>query len=175
MTDERFKNRKEALEWLQGRGQISQGKFYKDCESGLVTVHADKTVSKWQVMEYAEREFGQVRQTATSADYAAKKERLELEKLELDIERKKRENRKDDRDWIHRDKVFEREGALVGSIMGEVRYYLDKAAPAIVTLCRGDASRISEVKKEQEEAVFAAFRAIYESNEVDITFEDEVE
>lgn len=175
MTEERFKNRKEALDWLQGRGQISQGKFYTDCADGLVMVHPDKTVSKWQVMEYAEREFGQVRQTANSFDFAAKKERLELEKLELDIERKKKENRKDDREWIHRDIRDEREGALVGTILGEIRYHLDKSVPAIITICNGDPARLSDVKKEQEDAVFAAFRAIYEKNEIDITFEDEAE
>ncbi|MDU0458523.1 MAG: hypothetical protein RW306_07270 [Geobacteraceae bacterium] len=57
-TLERFKNRKEALLWLQSRGQISQGKFYTDCLAGHITIYPDKSLSKFQVAEYAEKVFG---------------------------------------------------------------------------------------------------------------------
>ncbi len=55
---DRFKNRAEAFAWLQARGQISLGKFYQDCEAGMISVGPDKTVSKFQVMQYAEKTFG---------------------------------------------------------------------------------------------------------------------
>lgn len=61
-TPERFCNRREALDWLQARGQISQGKFYQDCAAGLLTIYPDKTVSKFQVSEYAEKVFSFARQ-----------------------------------------------------------------------------------------------------------------
>lgn len=61
-TPERFRNRKEALLWLQSRGQISQGKFYTDCAAGHITIHPDKSLSKFQVAEYAEKVFGFARQ-----------------------------------------------------------------------------------------------------------------
>lgn len=61
-TSERFRNRKEALTWLQARGQISQGKFYTDCTAGLLIIYPDKSLSKFQVAEYAEKIFGFVRQ-----------------------------------------------------------------------------------------------------------------
>ena len=57
-TPERFRNRKEALLWLQSRGQISQGKFYQDCAAGLLTIYQDKSLSKFQVSEYAHKIFG---------------------------------------------------------------------------------------------------------------------
>jgi len=61
-TPERFRNRKEALTWLQNRGQISQGKFYTDCTAGLLTIYPDKSMSKFQVAEYAVKVFGFARQ-----------------------------------------------------------------------------------------------------------------
>lgn len=61
-TPERFRNRKEALMWLQSRGQISQGKFYTDCTAGHLTIYQDKSLSKFQVAEYAEKVFGFARQ-----------------------------------------------------------------------------------------------------------------
>lgn len=54
---ELFKNRFEALLWLQSRGKISMGKFYQDCKAGLVTIYPDKTVSKFSVAMYAENHF----------------------------------------------------------------------------------------------------------------------
>lgn len=60
-TPECFKNRKEALSWLQIRGQISQGKFYQDCNEGQLTIYPDKSLSKIQVAEYAEKVFGFIR------------------------------------------------------------------------------------------------------------------
>jgi hypothetical protein len=62
---ERFKNRAEALRWLQSKGNISQGKFYNDCLSGHITIHPDKSISKFQVAEYAERVFGYLATSAT--------------------------------------------------------------------------------------------------------------
>ncbi len=61
-TPERFRSRKEALLWLQSRGQISQGKFYTDCTAGHLTIYPDKSLSKFQVAEYAEKVFGFARQ-----------------------------------------------------------------------------------------------------------------
>jgi hypothetical protein len=61
---ERFRNRLEALAWLQSKGQISRGKFYDDCIAGHITIHPDKSVSKFQVAEYAEKVFRFARQDA---------------------------------------------------------------------------------------------------------------
>lgn len=52
-----FRNRFEALQWMQSRGKISTGKFYQDCKAGLVTIYPDKSVSKFSVAMYAEDYF----------------------------------------------------------------------------------------------------------------------
>lgn len=57
VNPERFRNRSEALKWLKSKGQISRGKFYDDCAAGHITTHIDKSVSKFQVAEYAEKVF----------------------------------------------------------------------------------------------------------------------
>lgn len=77
-TPERFRNRKEALLWLQRRGQISQGKFYQDCNAGLLTIYPDKSLSKFQVAEYADKVFGFARQEPPKKQVALKKQRSRL-------------------------------------------------------------------------------------------------
>lgn len=62
-SPEKFKNRAAALSWLQSRGQISRGKFYMDCAAGHLSIYPDKTLSKFQVAEYAEKVFGFARQS----------------------------------------------------------------------------------------------------------------
>lgn len=104
MFTDRFKNRKEALVWLQDRGQISQGKFYQDCDRGYVevdgrritlTIHPDKTISKYQIMEYAEAVFGFSRQNQITIDLAEKKEKLEVEERELKVKKLKRDHERE--------------------------------------------------------------------------------
>lgn len=171
MTTDRFKNRKEALAWLQERGQISQGKFYGDCEKGLLTIWPDKTISKYQVMEYAEQAFGQVRQTPAAFDFTAKKERLELEKLELDIEKRKLENRKEDDKWLHKDEAWAQMAAIVGTLRDALRHQCHVGQAHVIHLAGGDPARGPEVYEGLEEIIARAFNEVISAGKIEGVFE----
>lgn len=175
MGEDRFKNRKEALAWLQSRGKISQGKFYEDCAKGLITVHADKTISKWQVMEYAERHFGPVREPSTSADSAAKKERLEIEKLELEVEKRKIENRKEDDKWLHKDDAWAQMAALVGTLRDALRHHFHVGQAHLIHLAGGDPTRGPEVYEGAEDILARAFNEVVQARRIEGVFEVEEE
>lgn len=171
MSDDRFKNRKEALVWLQSRGQISQGKFYQDCERGLITIHADKTISKWQVMEYAEKVFGPVREVTPSADTAAKKERLEIEKLELEVEKRKLENRKEDDKWLHKEEAWSQMAAIIGTLRDSLRHHFHVGQAHIIHLAGGDQTRGPEVYEGAEEILARAFNEVVSAGRIEGMFD----
>lgn len=90
MNEDRFKDRKEALVWLQSHGKISQGKFYQDCKQGFadiggrrynLNVAPDKTISKFQVSEYGIAYFGGV-SPVIPVDYTDKKSKADLDTAE---------------------------------------------------------------------------------------------
>ena len=175
MTGERFKNRKVALEFLQQRGQISAGKFYQDCDAGLVQVAADKTVSKYQVMEYAERIFGSVRQQAPSMDNAAKKERLEIELLEQKLEKQKLENRKEDANWLQKDDAWARMAWVLGTLKDSLIHQFNVGQSHLIHLAGGDQNRGPEVYEGCEELLGRAFNEIALAGHIDTVFEDDKE
>ena len=173
MTPERFKNRKEALTWLQSRGQISQGKFYQDCDAGLISVAPDKSVSKYQVMEYAEKVFGYTRQTAPLADMSEKKARLEVEKLEQELQRMKLANRKEDDNWLHKEEAWGQLAALIGTLRDALRHHCHLGQAHLVHLAGGDHSRGPEVYEGCEEILARSFNEVIASGRIEGTFQQE--
>lgn len=172
MDADRFKNRKEALDWLQSRGQISQGKFYQDCEAGLITIAPDKTVSRWQVMEYAERVFGFTRQTGPTIDMALKKERLEVELLEQKLEKQKLDNRKDDEKWLLKEDAWAQMAALIGTLRDSLRHQFHVGQSHLVHLAGGDHQRGPEVYEGCEELLARAFNEVCSSGHIEAIFEE---
>ena len=175
---ERFERQKEALAWLHthfGKTYPSAGKFSQDIRDGLCRQQDNKTILLKDLKRYAEVIAHDKKAANLAADKAAVREDLEIDKLRLEVEKRRLENRKEDRNWIAREAVFEREGALVGQIMGEARHHIGRAVPAVIHAAKGDPERTPEIKKILEEALFDAFRALYETGEIDMTFMDEEE
>lgn len=171
MSTERFKNRVEALKWLQSRGQISAGKFSGDCAAGIVTVYPDKTLSRWQVMEYAEKLFGGVRSTPKTIDMADKKSRLEIEKLEQEVEKGKLANRKEDEKWLYKDEAWAQMAAIIGKLRDSLRHQMHVGSTVIITSSGGDQSRGPEVYETIEGLISRAFNEIVESGRIEGIFE----
>lgn len=171
MTEERFKNRISAIEWYKEHGgALEQTSLYKK-----IPIAPDKTVSRLWMSEFLREEKEKFVGQASVVDYSALKAAMDLEEQQLKIDKLKREGRKDDKEYIKRETMNEREGALVGQILGEVRYQVGKAVPAVITVGKADPARQPEIARLLEETVFAAFRAIYETDEIDVTFEEEME
>lgn len=174
-TSERFKNRQAALKWLQTRGQISTGKFYQDCDAGIVQVSADKTVSKYQVMEYAERIFGFTRQQAPLQDQVAKKDRLEIELLEQKVEKQKLENRKEDSNWLQKEEAWAQMAAIIGKLRDGLRHQFHVGSVALIHASGGDPARSPEVYEASEVLLSRAFNEIVESGRIEGIFDKEQE
>lgn len=168
---DRFKNRKEALLWLQQRGQISTGKFYQDCADGKITIHADKTISKYEVMQYAEKVFGFVRQTAPAYDQAEKKIQLEMRSLELDVEKKELANRKEDANWLNKEEAWAQMAAIIGTLRDSLRHQAHVSTPAIIHIAAGDTQRGPEVYEAIEELTAKAFNEVVNSGRIDGIFD----
>ena len=171
MTEDRFKNRQSALKWLQSRGQISTGKFYQDCDAGLIQIAADKTVSKYQVMEYAERIFGFTRQQAPLQDQVAKKEKLEIELLEQKVEKQKLENRKEDAHWLQKEEAWAQMAAIIGKLRDSLRHQFHVGTVAVISSAGGDHQRGPEVYETAEGLISRAFNEIVESGRIEGIFD----
>ena len=174
---ERFKNRKQAFDWLKAEGyKVSQGKFYKDCERGFPAVHRDGTVSRWQVLEYARRLDGGRNGTADPAvlaDRDERKKQLEIRRLELAVAREEREARREDERWILKEDAWAQVAALVGVILDALRHHFYVAAPRIVVAASGAAGREPEVYETCEEVIAAAFNEARATGRIESMFEKE--
>lgn len=172
-NDERFKNRSSALAWLQSRGKISAGKFSQDCAAGYPAVHSDKTLSKWQVMEYAEKLFGGVREMPAMIDMSAKKQALEIEKLEQDVEKGKLANRKEDDKWLYKEEAWAQMAAIIGKLRDSLRHQMHVGTVALITAAGGDHQRGPEVYEIAEGLISRAFNEIVEAGRIEGVFEKE--
>lgn len=175
MNDERFKNRSEALKWLQSRGQISTGKFYQDVEAGLLTIAADKSLSKYKVMAYAEKIFGFTRQSAPIADLSEKEARLKVEKLEQEVEKGKLANRKEDEKWLLKEEAWAQMAAVIGRLRDSLRHQFHVGVVAVIGSAGGDHQRGPEVYEITEGLISRAFNEIVESGRIEGVFERERE
>ena len=82
-TPQTFKNKKEALEYIQESGwQISQSQFYAHCKSGLLRPGADGQYQQRAVDRYAKT---WLKQLATGERVNERTDRLQQEKMEVDL------------------------------------------------------------------------------------------
>lgn len=170
MTEDRFKNRKEALAWLQTRGQISTGKFYQDCADGKVTIAPDKTISKYQVMQYAEKVFGFARQVTPGYDQTEKKQALEIKNLEMDVLKKELANRKEDANWLQKEDAWAQMAAIIGTLRDSLRHQFHVGSVAVIHAAGGDPARGPEVYEQTEELISRAFNEVVNAGRIEGMF-----
>ena len=174
-----YKNRAEAYRLFflaQGLG-VGQSKFYNDAER-LHLVNQDKTLELASLLAYVKEELKidpTTGQSLIERESSQRKDDLDIRERELKIAKLEREERKGDREWIRRDSVYEREGALVGTIMSEAKYRLSRAVPEIIALCNGDLQRSTAVADHLDKALYQAFKIIYDSAEINVAFEEEAQ
>lgn len=171
-----YKNRAEAyrLFVLPQKLPVGQSKFYIDADR-LGIVASDKSIELASLMAYVRNELKidlASGQSLVQVDMDDESRKLDLEEKKLKIEKLRREGRKDDKEYIKRETVHEREGALVGQILGETRYQMSRAVDAVITIGKADPAKRPEIARLLDETILSAYRAIYESGEIDITFED---
>ena len=171
---ERFKNRVQALNWLQSQGyKVSQGKFYNDCKAGFPNIHNDGTISRYQVMQYGQQLDIEKRSAAPDIHDRdrdeSRKVKADADKAEMQAEEMRREM---DQKWLYRDAAWSALAAIVGTLRDSLRHSANVAAPALVHLSAGDQQRAPEVYEGIEEMIFArAFNEVLAAGRIDGVFE----
>lgn len=170
MSEDRFKNRKEALAWLQTKGQISTSKFYQDCQDGKIAVAADKTLSKFKVAEYAEKVFGFAKPVTPSYERSDKMAQLELREQELKVEKMELANRKEDANWLQKEEAWSQMAAVIGTLRDSLRHQIHIGSVAIIHASGGDPARGPEVYEQAEELVSRAFNEVVNAGRIEGMF-----
>ena len=171
-----YKNRAEAYRLFVSAQKlpVGQTKFYNDAER-LGMIRTDKSIELASLLAYVKNELKvdpSSGQSLVQVDHDSETRKLDLEEKRLKIDKLKREGRKDDKEYVKRETMNEREGALVGQILGEIRFQVNKSVDAVITIGKADPAKRAEIAHLLDETILSAFRAIYESGEIDITFED---
>jgi len=104
-----FGNRVKALRWLQGQGyKIKKSKFYADCKVGLCKMAADGSVAEDELNRYVKR-AGLMQPAAIDGgpanDVLSRKNEKEIERLEEQINKLRREREIIEGRFVERDLV----------------------------------------------------------------------
>jgi hypothetical protein len=176
INPDRFRNRKEAVEWLQVQGyKVSTGKFYQDIAGGnKITMHQDGSVSKWDTYQYAVKELSIATGSATGGTLAGeqiRKIRAEADMKELQFEVA---TRRKDRYWLHADDAWASVAALIGVLRDAIRHELDSGKSLIIEKAEGDPYRAHEVFEAMEQLISKAFN-VAAGQGIDVEFVRDVE
>jgi len=172
---ERFKSRKQALDWLKQNGhKVSTGKFYQDCAAGYPMVAADGSVSKYQVLSYANDLGTQARPDLSvieSREFDQRKARADAEMAEMKAEKMRRES---DKLWLHADDAWSVIAGLVGGLRDGIRHQLYTSRRELVHTAGGDQDLSMEFFEAVDAVIDSAFNETAKKS-MNIQFEREVE
>ncbi len=170
-----FDKQKEALAYVLAKGyKCSAGKFSNDWNNGKVKVHQGR-VALGALMAYAVTLDVDHKKIATSEQRQARKENLEIRKLEMDIQSREIANRKEDARWVLKEDSEAHEAALVGILRDTFRHriYLDHTA--LLNAAGGDPGREAEFTIALRDFIDAAFNEVADGRQFEVEFEDEEE
>nr|WP_321465149.1 hypothetical protein [uncultured Desulfobulbus sp.] len=140
LPNERFKNRAEAWRWCLAQGiTISERKFRNDAKVGAYIVYPDKTVSRASVAEYMVRIMGSVPTPDLALiDHKQERERLELRKLQYEVDRLEIKARAEDAEWMLADDHWAQLLAGYNQLRGNLEHFARLNATEIVLEMGGD-------------------------------------
>ncbi|HIJ94820.1 MAG TPA: hypothetical protein HPP94_03595 [Desulfuromonadales bacterium] len=138
LISDTFKHRQAAFNWLLESGfRIGKATFYGHCLAGFPAVNQDGTVSKQEVINYSRT----IDKSAFApVGVAAKKEELEIRKLELAVEKSERELRRDDDRWLYRDEAYAQMAAFLGTLLEAIKHHFLVGMEEIVDAVDGNIS-----------------------------------
>jgi hypothetical protein len=150
-----FRTREAARRWIVNQGvTCSKDKFYKACERGQIRVAPDKTVSRSSVLEYLiTLKDGAPRADLDLVDYSQQRQRLEVEKLQLEVDKLSIATRAADREWMRTEDHWAHLAAVLALCKGNLEHYTRMAASEIVLEAGGDYHAAPQVADRIVEAV----------------------
>lgn len=178
---ERFHNRKKALEWAhawereRGFKAVSQGKFYPDMEK-CGALHPDGSVSRYAVLNYLLEHHGEAPKQAET-DMDIRKRTADTEKAEADARIAKIRSidaeREHDGKWLLREEAEDNWAVMVGMLKDIFRHrvYLDHST--LLSVCGGDVSREPEFSHALQSFVDNSFNDFARYREIDVEIEEE--
>ncbi len=171
--EERFVNRKQALDWLQAQGhKLSRGKFYNDCGRGNPPVARDGSLSKFQVLLYGQaldKKIEPSPEAYDSREFDLRRSKADAEMAEIKAEKMRREK---DSSWLHADQAWATVAGLVGNLRDAIRHQLFTGQRDVVAVAAGDQDRSQEVFELLEELINKAFNETAKKT-LDLKFERE--
>lgn len=173
---DRFSSRKEALDWLHAQNyKVSTGKFYQDCGAGFPMISRDGTVSRYQVLMYAQQiDLSTKTEDLTNRDslrlHESKKTKAEAEIAELKAMRLRRE---EDRHWLHAEDAWAQIAALIGTLRDAIRHHLFTSQRELAHIVSGDQNRSQELAEYADSLIDKAFNEVA-GTEINVVFEKEV-
>lgn len=159
---ERFRNRKQALDWLKAQGyKVSQGKFYKDCEEGCPAIHKDGSVSRFQVLQYGQQLDLERRNPAAENQKADEAEiKRKIAEAEIAERKNEREKRQMDSEWLQRAEALGQIAAILGKLRSALRRRHSTGYQELIRKCNGDHTRGNEVQEYLEAMLRQAFNDV---------------
>lgn len=129
---ERFAHRKQAHNWLQAQGyKIGKTKFYEDCAAGFPALHKDGTLSRYQVMQYGQQQDVSTR-SMPQFDQSARREDLEIRKLDADVILAEAKARKEDARWMLKEDAWAAMAAILTTLQDNIRHHLHEGQGLLV-------------------------------------------
>lgn len=177
---ERFVNRKQAYDWLVAQGyKVSRGKFYNDCAAGFPRIHRDKTISRFEVLQYAQQLDVSRRSDVDLTDLARQREDAETRKAIADAKKAEIQaaelQRQLDKKWMLREEAQLEACAWASLLRDSVAYRLGQAVPAIIHAAGGQLDHTADVQAVIDQAIIDACNDIASSGEVEVELVDEEE
>ncbi len=162
---QQFDRQKDARDYLVAKGyKVSSGKFSSDWNNGKVKVYQGR-VSLAALLEYATTLDVDHKRIATAEARQARKDSLEIEKLEIDIEAKKLANRKEDAKWVLKVDATDQSAAILVLLRDNLRHHASVRTAAAVLAAGGDPSRASEVEDVLQSIISDGFNDLAGSRE----------
>lgn len=178
MSEEYYKNRKEALAVLQQKGKISQGAFYGYCEKGGYTnklgaffplvIRPDKTISKFQVLQFAMDFFGPQKPASSEDEQAAKADRLKrIAESEMAVRKNERDKRQMDDEWLQRHDAIKQMAAMLGNSRSSVLRRMHKCYPEVIRKCGGDQAHGNEIYEYLRSVILDGFNDVCHAGKIE--------
>lgn len=162
---QRFERQKDALAWLHAKGyKVSAGKFSNDWNGGKIKVYQGG-VSFAALLEYAATLDVDHKKIANSEQRAARKDDLEIRRLEQQVEKAEIENRKEDVKWVLREASIDQAAALLILLRSALRHHFGVKTPVIIHAAGGDPTRAVELEAVLQETISAAFNEMAATRE----------
>jgi len=175
---ERFVNRKQAYDWLIAQGyKVSRGKFYNDCAAGFPRIHRDKTISRFEILQYAQQLDVSRRSDLDLSDLARQREDAETRKAIADAQKAEIQaaemQRALDKKWMLREDAQLETCAWTSLLRDAIAYRIAQSVPAIIHAAGGNLDHTPDVQAVIDQAITDACNDIAKAGEVEIDFIDE--